>query len=196
MERGKEKDVWRILAAEDDTKITLFPPVPGVSVPVLNRGEWFELESTAHFEITANKPVMVGQFLAAEDAPEPNVNGTKQPGDAGIGDPAFILAVPVEQYRSEYVVLAPDKYELDYINITAPKGAVVRLDGVEIPDGQFETVSSSYRVARLPLADGEHTVTSDQKVGVIVYGYDKYVSYGYPGGLDLRDLGLINETGE
>ena len=31
-----------------------------------------------------------------------------QPGDAGIGDPAFILLVPVEQYRDAYVVFVPE----------------------------------------------------------------------------------------
>ena len=196
MERGKEADIWRILAAEDDTKVTLYPPQAGISIPVLNRGEWFEFESTAHFEIVAMKPVMVGQFLAAEDAPEPNVNGVSQPGDAGTGDPAFLLAVPVEQYRKDYVVLAPNKYEFDYVNITAPVGTKVSFDGDEIPQEDFEPVSSAYRVHRRLIADGEHAIAADKPVGVIVYGYDQYVSYGYPGGLDLKDLGLIKETGE
>ncbi|GMV38485.1 MAG: hypothetical protein AMXMBFR64_02010 [Myxococcales bacterium] len=196
MERGKEKDIWRILAAEDDTKVSLYPPQPGILLPVLNRGEWVEFESSAHFEIVAKKPVMVGQFLAAQDAPDPNVNGVAQPGDAGTGDPAFILAVPVEQYRKEYVVLAPNKYEFDYLNVTAPVGAKVFIDGEEVPAEDFEAVSSAYRVHRRLIADGDHSITSDKPVGVIVYGYDQYVSYGYPGGLDLRDLGLIKETGE
>ena len=196
MERGKEKDVYRILAAEDDTKVTLFPPQSGVSIPVLSRGEWFEFESVGHFEIVAKKPIMVGQFLAAEDAPDPNVNGASQQEDAGIGDPAFLLAVPVEQYRKDYVVLAPNKYELDYMNVVAPLDAKVTIDGVDVPAGDYEPVSSAYHVVRRLIADGEHRVSADKPIGVIVYGYDQYVSYGYPGGLDLRDLGIIKETGE
>ena len=37
--------------------------------------------------------------------------------------------------------------------------------------------------------DGVHRLVSDQKVGLVVYGFDAYVSYGYPGG---TDLALIN----
>jgi hypothetical protein len=34
--------------------------------------------------------------------------------------------------------------------------------------------------------DGNHTVNSDQKVGISVYGVLNYGSYWYPGGLDLN----------
>ncbi len=34
--------------------------------------------------------------------------------------------------------------------------------------------------------DGVHRVDADQPVGVIVSGFDSYVSYAYPAGTDLR----------
>ncbi len=37
--------------------------------------------------------------------------------------------------------------------------------------------------------DGVHRLLSDQPVGLVVYGFDAFVSYGYPGG---TDLALIN----
>jgi hypothetical protein len=37
--------------------------------------------------------------------------------------------------------------------------------------------------------DGVHRLQADQPVGLVVYGFDAYVSYGYPGG---TDLALIN----
>jgi IgGFc binding protein len=37
--------------------------------------------------------------------------------------------------------------------------------------------------------DGVHYLVADQKIGLVVYGFDAYVSYGYPGG---TDLALIN----
>ncbi len=112
-----------------------------------------------------------------------------------IGDPAFILAVPVEQFRDEYVFLAPQKYLQDYANIIAPTGATMVLDGTQtitvapIP-GACTDDGTCWGATTLNLSDGTHTITSSsgQPFGVVVYGYDDDVSYGYPGGLDLKDL--------
>ena len=195
-DRNQEADVWRIMAQKDATTVRTIPHQ--VDIPVLNRGQFVDFESTEHFEIRASSAVLVGQFLAAEQAPDPNPRGSHQPGDAGTGDPAFMLAVPVEQYMTSYVVLAPDKYEFDYASITAPLGTDVLMDRELIPPGDFEVVGEGeYAVARLPIEDGIHTFASvapegggaPAPIGVIVYGYDQYVSYAYPGGLSLR---LIN----
>ena len=66
---------------------------------------------------------------------------------------------------------------------------------------QFGTTFGDYKVMgsgewavwRLIVADGVHTASSDEPFGVISYGYDQYVSYGYPAGLNLQDLKLIEE---
>ena len=101
--------------------------------------------------------------------------------------------MPVEQYRSDYVFLAPNNYAQDFVSIVAPIDAVVRLDGEPLAAELFEPVTPEYRVARPQIEDGVHSVASDKPVGITVYGYDQYVSYGYPGGLDLKDLKLISE---
>ena len=36
--------------------------------------------------------------------------------------------------------------------------------------------------------DGVHTLVSDQDVGIVVYGFDRFVSYAYAGGLNLKFL--------
>ncbi len=194
-DRNQEPDVWRIMAQRDGTVVQTIPHQ--VDIPVLDRGEYFDFESREHFEIVASSAILVGQYLAAEQAPDPNSRGVPQPGDAGTGDPAFMLAVPVEQYMSSYVVLAPDKYEYDFANVITPRGNVVLHDGEPIPPASFEPVASGeYLVARLRIDDGVHTFESlpgddgrdGPPIGVLVYGYDQYVSYGYPGGLNLRTI--------
>ena len=102
--------------------------------------------------------------------------------------------VPIEQYRDSYVLFIPEAYEQDYVNVIAPHSVDVVLDGQVISDSEFEPVSAEYKVARLLLEDGKHTLVAEQPFGAIAYGFDDYVSYGYPGGLDLKDLGLVNET--
>lgn len=195
-DRNMEPDVWRIMAQRDGTVVQTIPHQ--LDIPVLNRGQFIDFESTEHFEIRASSAVLVGQFLTAEQAPDPNVRGVDEPGDAGTGDPAFMLAVPVEQYLDRYIILAPDKYAFDYASITAPHGTSVLIDGEPVPPGAFEPVGDGgYAVARLPISDGVHSIVSVPEdgesvgapIGVIVYGYDQYVSYGYPGGLSLH---LIN----
>jgi hypothetical protein len=220
--RGGERDVWRILGAADQTAFTTFPSQ--LDVPVIDRGGWVDFESGDDFEVFAKKPVLVGQFLAAQDAPDPNVSA-KGANDAETGDPTFMLAVPVEQFRTEYVFLAPDKYAFDAINLVVPAGVPVFLDGTEVRDeglqfapakeilkqvkdagvkgptelgprwGQRALVGTgAYEVWRLVVADGVHVAQCVEPFGVIAYGYDQYVSYGYPAGLNLDDLKLVSEV--
>jgi len=106
-----------------------------------------------------------------------------------VGDPALILTPPVDQYREEYVFLTPNKYQDDYITVMAPAAATVTLDGNALGASSFTAISgASWRVARLKVSDGVHRITATEPVGVIVYGYDRDVSYGYPAGLNLSDL--------
>ena len=211
MPRGAEKDTWRVLASEDGTEVTFSPASVG-SVRTLNSGEWFEIESNADFFINSTKPILVGQFLAAEQAPDPG----RHDYDAGIGDPAFILAVPVKQFRDSYVFLAPDKYEEDYVSIAIQSEMDARLDGNSLADIPQEFVTelegTSWKAIRMPITDGFHSLScvnphhccNDNELddgdvdcdtagivcgcSVMVHGYDSYVSYGYPGGLNLEDL--------
>ncbi len=183
-DRGLEDDYWRIMAAEDGTKIETVPPQ--AAIPILNAGESFEFGSREHFEILSDKPILVGQFLASEQAPNPNLRDKIEPGDAGTGDPAFILAVPVEQFRKDFVFLAPDKYAFDYVNIIAPATATIVFDEARFPD-VWEPIGDGreWKTARWAISDGTHFIEADEPIAVIVYGYDQYVSYGYPGGLNL-----------
>ncbi len=185
--RGMEADYVRILAVSDDTLVETSPAIGSCA---LNRGDWCEFEVFGDVEILATAPILVGQFLAAEQAPNPNIYGGMEEGDAAIGDPAFMLSVPVEQYRSEYVFLAPNKYAEDYVNIILPADAEAALDNQLIPNELFENIGagSNFKAGRFPIADGFHNVVLSKPGSIIVYGYDRYVSYGYPGGLNLNTL--------
>ena len=206
--RNKEKDVYRIVAAEDGTQVTVTPPF--IELPVLDGGEWGEFESAQDFEIVATKPVLVGQFLAGREAPDPNVEGIGQPGkDAGFGDPSFILLVPAEQFRQEYAFMVPEGYGSNYVTVIAPlKGngdvspvwldcpetevARIKANCTALPADEFAGFGSGqFAAARLEVEKGVHRVWAEEPVAVYVYGYAPYASYGYPAGMDVRDLGYI-----
>ena len=102
---------------------------------------------------------------------------------APIGDPSLILGVATDQYLDKYLFLVPDKYKFNYINILAPQGAVSTIDGIGIAPQAFVSVpGTGWMVARMLIAAGTHRLETSQKAGLLVYGYDDDVSYGYPGG--------------
>ncbi|PJB40833.1 MAG: hypothetical protein CO108_14250, partial [Deltaproteobacteria bacterium CG_4_9_14_3_um_filter_63_12] len=81
------------------------------------------------------------------------------------------------------------QYEFDYLTVIAPIAGTVTLDTVLLEESVFKAFGDgSFKVAKLPIADGVHHLTASAPVGLFVYGYDSYVSYGYPAGLDLEDL--------
>lgn len=107
---------------------------------------------------------------------------------SALGDPTLVLVPPLKQFRNEYVFLTPDKYARDFINLIAPDGASVTLDGTLVPAANFKAIAGTgWRVARIEVGDGVHSVAATAAVGVITYGYDRDVSYGYAAGLNLVD---------
>jgi hypothetical protein len=144
----------------------------------------------------------------------PSQGVTGIPGDYPGGDPDIIVVPPIQQYRRDYVFLTPDKYAFDFVTIMAERTAHVLLDGSPLPDtctstdadgverkpGDPESDRINYRcqlsfpkVTAAPNSrvlpgdqnDGVHTIVADRDVGIIVYGFDKFVSYAYVGGLNL-----------
>ena len=106
-----------------------------------------------------------------------------------MGDPALIMIPPTEQFLSEYLFLTPNKYANDYVTIVSPQTATVTLDGTPLSTLSFTNISgSAYKVARMSVTDGVHTISATAPVGVVVYGYDKDVSYGYTAGIDFSGL--------
>jgi hypothetical protein len=172
-----EQHVFRVISGDDDNLIHFDPQVR--ADVTLNRGEFIELQSDQHVEVTGKKRVLVAQFLVGQGA------------SRRAGDPAMGLAIPTDQYRSRYVFLSPDTYVDKFVNIIVYRGTQAALDGETVTG--FEPVGdSNFEVAtvRLSAAD-EHVVesTDGSSVGLILYGYADFTSYMLPAGLDLRAIG-------
>ncbi len=182
------EDYLRVMADDDNTTVTFDPPIAG---PVtLNAGEFVETTTMQSVEITSDRPVMVGQFLRSSNGIECDDEG----------DPAFILQVPVDQFRRDYIFLTPPTYDTDYVDILAPAGAIVTLDGNPVTLTPTPVGATSFSLTSVVIADGPHVVQSNEPVGVMVYGYGgpgsassntQNVSYGYPAGLDLAPINPI-----
>ena len=111
-----------------------------------------------------------------------------------ISDPAMTIIPPIEQYRSDYIFLTPSDYAKDYANIIAFEGTEVVLDGNPVTDFNLVVDAQGYRIlkATVPLTNGTHELTATNPVGLIIFGYDRDVSYSYPGGLNFQKLNATN----
>jgi hypothetical protein len=189
----------------------------------LDVGEKQDIVAQTDFIIRANGRVSVGQLMGSQ-------NTTGIPLTLPGGDPALVIVPPVEQWRSDYVFLTPNKYAFDFVQIVARPEARVFLDDTPVndfadcsrtrSDGCVETprhecpapVYVTYRcqlsfpridTSTMPptvtagrQGDGVHVVRAEpaapgmppETVMVLVSGFDRFVSYGYAGGTNLRPI--------
>jgi hypothetical protein len=174
-------EVIRIIATGGSTTLTYDPPQPGAPTTIAQAGSFVEIQNNSNtFKITSDQKVMVVQYMEGQEA------------GGGTGDPAMTLAVPVEQFRTQYLFHAPTNYESNYVDVIAPVGAAVMLDGAPI---NFVAIGTTgYALARVapltagPNNDGNHSIQSNMAFGITVYGYGQYTSYWYPGGLNLNTI--------
>ncbi|MEZ4326042.1 MAG: IgGFc-binding protein [Polyangiales bacterium] len=209
---GNEVEYVRVIAVQGATEVTTTLPAPDDRFTLAAR-ESRLLNATRDFELfsTQGRQVSVLQALPSQQAVGIPSSPVRYPG----GDPSLIMVPPIEQYRREYVFLTPDRYAFDYVIIVAPATADVRLDdlgmqaqgcSVAPADGIVRGVGEApperviYRcqlsfpeverdlVRPGSQADGVHRIVASAPVGIVVYGFDAFVSYAYAGGLNLQPL--------
>ena len=165
--------VVRVIASEANTALTFNPDQP-VAKLLANVGDFVELPpGTAKFVVTADKRVLVSQFMASSGS-----------------HPAMLLAVTPEQWRSDYLVHAPPSWEVNFVDIVAEQGTTVTVDGAAIP-ALTAIAGTTYAHAHVKLSnmgDGNHRITGSDRVGISIYGLQTAGSYWYPGGLDLAPI--------
>jgi hypothetical protein len=191
------------------TRITTSLPPPEDSFELSEREDTL-IQANQDFVLDADKRIAVLQAMGSQ-----GVTGIPRqfPG----GDPAIIAVPPIEQYRRDYIFLTPDQYAFDFLVITADARAEILLDGAPLPDdcsvspadglerkpGDPEPESVIYRcqlgfpkvtngtnsqVFDGDQRDGAHTLVSTHEVGIVVWGFDRFVSYAYAGGLNLQRI--------
>mgnify|MGYP000213906559 CR=1 FL=1 len=175
---AEKGQIVRVIASEPATTLTFAPDQPGNKF-LANAGDFVELPtSTAKYVVSADKKILVSQYMVGQD------------GGYGASDPAMLLAVNPLQWRKNYLFHAPLNWQANFVDILAPMGAAVTVDGN--PVGNWAPIGgSNYQLAHIPLPNngtGNHSVTGDVGVGIGVYGVLNYGSYWYPGGLDLDTI--------
>jgi hypothetical protein len=209
-----EPEFFRILASRADTVVTTNLPPPQDRF-MLGRGQSVFVESPRDFLVKSSGPIALLQVPGSQfvtGIPSTLPNGNRPPG----GDPSLIWLPPIEQWRDRYLFLVPNKYAFDTLLIAAPATARLLYDGLPIdmvatcdhdPIGMQEPPGGGgpieYVAIRCQLSfpvpggagaqdDGVHLVTAQggERFGLVVWGWDSFVSYGYPAGSNVERINV------
>jgi hypothetical protein len=189
---GTYKDIYRVIAAKDDTKIY----VDGIFAATLNKGQYYQNYLLKAAVISSDNPIMVSSYMKTAGS---------SLGD--IGDPSVLIIPPVEQYKNNYTVINAQFFSeqsgyfgdtmilAQYLNIIVPNEArdSVYIDGNLLSPSIFTPIGESdYYYVIYKSTDGTHNINCTMPISVIIYGYGRAVSYGYLGGMAMQDIEDIN----
>jgi hypothetical protein len=121
-----EPEYFRVVAAHPGaTHVTTTLPPPLDSFDLAGEGESATLVARQDFTLSASQAVIVSDTQASQEA-------AGVPRGLPGGDPSLTFVSPIEQWRTDYVLLTPDKYSFDFLVISAPSQAHVFLDGLPL----------------------------------------------------------------
>lgn len=180
--------VVRLYGNVDGTQLSYPGQNPG-GPSSIDAGEVVDLGVVSvDFEIVADHEISTASFSLAADLLMPGVPFADQ-----MGDPSMSFMVAVEQYRRKYVFLAPNDYDVSWVDVVQPVDAVLTLDGNAV-QATVTPLSSGFGIARVELGPGQggaHVLTATAPIGIQVAGYGNYTSYQYAGGLNLGHIAPI-----
>lgn len=176
--RGTEKDLWYVVAGEDNIDLTTIPPTDLNGKKLAKAGNYLILQTEQSFQIKATGKIQVVQFIVSRGQTEEFT-----------GDPTMMVVPPKSQYREEYLFQTADGYGKNWITVVRPKGMEIQLDKAAMADSAFAGFGDgSWEVGYFETQKGTHTVASKNggAFGLMVYGYGNATAYGYPGGMNLK----------
>jgi hypothetical protein len=174
----------------------LAPPHDAIELEPL---ESWELKLARGAHLRSDEPISVIQLVSGQQL-------TGIPDDLPGGDPAMLLVPPTSLFRDRHVVLVPPYHAFDYVVVYAPVAAQGSLDGEPLEERcELQEIDDVWVAYHCQLGfpalsleepsirsgvqdDGAHTIVASQPVGVVVYGWDRYISYVYPGALSTVSL--------
>ena len=184
----RSPELYRIIGSRASTRFTIACVGSStLSYTLSGAGSWQEvsLPDNSHCSIEASAPVLVVQFAYGQQA------------DGVSADPFMVMIPPIDQFSNRYVFNVLSTFSTNYITVYVSPQYYQRerifLDGTNVVGWQWTTVRCSDGtvcgyIAGRSMTAGSHVLYHDDlyaRIGLIVYGFYSYDSYGYPGGLIL-----------
>lgn len=178
----REPDVIRFVGAAEPATVTTTLTAPGFQSFTLQPGEVKTTWAQNNFVVDSDKPIIIGQLQISGEYVQGNY----------LGDPSLTIFPPVEQFRSEYVILTPPSWTRNYVVISAEVGSMVTIDGAA-PQGCVIEASGmsngiAYESRACSLQVGAHRLSGDKPFGIVGYGYGNAGSYAFVGGADVKRI--------
>ena len=151
----------------------------------------FELPVNSLCSIESTSPVLVAQYAYGSGVATDTNND-------GVGDPFMMIIPPIEQFTNNYLVesftIFTSNYVTMYVFSEFFQAAQILLDN-SIVSGWQKVICSNGEVcghiSRTSVSTGAHSIShqnSSAVLGVSVYGFGSFSSYGYPGGMRLSPI--------
>jgi hypothetical protein len=210
-----EPEFYRVVATTTGkTTVTTTLPAPFNAFELDGEGADFTITATQDFVLTASQPVIVADVQASQEAA--GVARGLPGGDPSLTFVApleqwrndYVLLTP-DKYSFDFLVITAPFGAQVFIDGLPIDGTVCEVapgDGLDEKTRKakdppfvvyrcqlsFPTIDPTKTAPNNVLPgrqnDGVHRVQADYPVGVLVYGFDSFVSYAYAGGTELKDL--------
>ncbi len=210
-----EPDYVRFVAVtEAGATITTTLPAPDDKIVLSYRGAFREVTAFRDFVAESNEPVAVAQVMASQEAA--GIKRALPGGDPSLViyppteqfRPDYTFLTP-DKYAFDFVsIVAPRTAEvyLDGALLSSARCHITPTDGLTAEErGSDQSPLLTY-TCQLSFAtidplksapenltpglqnDGVHRLVATEAVGVLVMGFDSFVSYGYAAGTELKDI--------
>lgn len=177
-----QRNSFRVLVKDPATVVTR----NGSPLTGLQRNSFYFFESNTADVISADKPIMVAQYMTGGAC----LNG-------GVGDPEMIYLSPVEQgiKRLGFYRNNREAIQVNYLTLIIPTSGItsLRIDGLSTFDHSYPHPNASgYSVVvkRWSAQAAQARVSSDSAFTAVTYGLGSVESYGYNAGAFINNLNV------
>lgn len=177
-------NIFRVVKSDPSANVT----VNGAAIAATSfvNNFYYEFTSSTTNVIESDKPILVAQYFTTQGC-----DGNSSP-----GDPEMIYLNPVEQTIAAVTLnsMQPAGINVNthFLNVVLKNdaGAIgsFKIDGS--PYNAFTPVpqDNNYVYAQIRTTAGTHNIICDTGFNIIAYGLGNVESYGFSGGMNLKDL--------
>ena len=184
----RSPELYRIIASRPSTTFTITCNIHSQTstYTLRNAGNYQELNlaDNSYCSIESSAPILVTQFAYGSSS------------DGVAADPFMVMIPPIDQFSNRYVfnvLTFTTNFITVFVGPEYYQREMIIFDGSNVVSWPWTSVLCSdgticgYIVGR-SMTTGSHVLYHQDlyaRVGLIVYGFSNYDSYGYPGGLIL-----------